>query len=270
MNTTNDISEQVGLHEGLDSEVIQRACHCTTAGCTCDSTQPVYALGELRPFFPSLDLQKEFAAAASSLNLKPDDYYGVFSYSYTDSSSGLSFRPYLYLAEKACWAYSINNVDTYLVVPRFQNELDALIDALNPSNSPQQSSLIGELGGLAPDGKCDDLRLPIVICNHVESNSTKDMAPISLQLNDGASNEHRAINFLVFNYAAILPKGLDLPKELLSLTYQPYQQTGRSLVELVLTYYEQGVEESYSCGIDVTDQYPFVDFPLRRYVPTNP
>jgi len=250
---------------------IQKRCTCGAVDCQCDRRSFVYVLGQLRPFFSTRDLQREFEAAADYLGLKSDDYFGVFTYTNTpDNNPDLTFRPFLYIAEKACWVFSINNIDTYFVIPRYENELNALINALQPEVSPQTLALIGTLGPLSPVDYCDGLQLPIVICNQFLSESTDLMSDMPLKSNDGTTSEHRAVNFLAFNYPTIVPDDLTLPKPLVSIHYQFYNQANdRILVEAILTYFDQGVEEFYSCGIDVTDQYPFIDFALRHYVPSN-
>lgn len=248
---------------------VQRACACGVTECQCGRHDFVYAVGVLRPFFSSLDLQKEFEAAASSLGLKSDDYYGVFSYTANDNPD-LTFRPFLYIAEKACWVFSINNIDTYLVVPRYDTELNELIDALQPENKQQVQALVGALGGKVPASYCSGLQLPLVICNRLLSEATDAMLEIPLKLNDGTAPEKRAVNFLAFNYTSIVSESLVLPKPLREIRYQFYgQNEGRTLVEIILGYMKDDIEIFYSCGIDVTDQYPFVDFPLRQYVPDN-
>ncbi|TBR41124.1 hypothetical protein CBF23_010940 [Marinomonas agarivorans] len=228
-------------------------------------------MGQLRPFFSTLDLQREFEAAAEYLGLKSDDYYGVFTYTDTpNSNNDLAFRPFLYIAEKACWVFSINNIDTYLVVPHYENELNEMINALQPEKKQQTVALIGWLESTAPENRCGGLQLPAVVCNQLLFEPTEALADIPLKLNDGTTKEQRAVNFLAFNYSSIVPDNLTLPKPLRAINYQFYDHdSGRARVEVILTYFNQGIETFYSCGIDVTDQYPFVDFTLRNYLPNN-
>ncbi|MCC2522296.1 hypothetical protein [Vibrio coralliilyticus] len=234
----------------------------------------VYALGSIRPYLSSRDLQKEFDAATKALGLADDDYYGVFSYSETTSNNqSITFRPYAYIAEKASWVFTINDVDTYMVVPKYTNELDALIAALNHSVVGDTVALIGTMvkntkneGKLKPSDS--DLQLPSVVCNHVITQSAKQTPPIVIKHNDGFSASRRALNYLVFNFNTLIKGKLDLSGQLIEIQYQPYtKDPNRLLIEMILTYKSQNLESFYSCGIDVTDEYPFVDFPLRNYVP---
>lgn len=229
----------------------------------------VYAIGVLRPFFASKDLQKEFDTAATALGLKSDDYYGVFSHTVTDkANSDFTYQPYYYLAEKACWIFSINNIDTYFMVPRFDTELNEMINALKNTGTSQVQAIIGTVGRQAPADYCAGLALSLVLCHHLVSEATTVMLDVPLKLNDGTASQKRAMNYVAFNYQSMVPDGLVLPKPLREISYQFYgEDTERTLVEIILGYIKDGIEIYYSCGVDVTDQYPFIDFPIRQYLP---
>lgn len=243
----------------------------------------VYAIGLLKPFFPSLDLQQQFLAAAGQIGAKPDDYYQVFNYQ-SNPENPNSYRPFLYIAEQVCWILSINNVDTYIAVPRAQLELNGFIDALKPptgatSSQPSLSLVIGTLGPLAPPHYCAGLRLPIVVCEQFnQPNATIEAAAKALNLkpNDGTSDVDRAVNFLALNYAQIIAKTAELAPSssdpLVSIGSQFITtDSGRTVVDVVLKYQNTSTaaQRFYACGIDITDQYPFVETPLRIYLPTD-
>lgn len=229
----------------------------------------VYAIGMLRPFLPTLDLQKEFEAAKQALKLNKDDYYAVFSHTQrVGDNEVMEIQPYLYIAERACWVFSINNVDTYVITPRYKNELDSLVAALNSHGSDKQV-LVGSLGAISDPTACGGLSLRTVACDNVLTvNGDRVSLPFDVQpkSNDGLSAANRAINYLLSTYT-------DFPKTepLKALYYQAYSNAvGRNLIEVIVSCVEQGVEVFYSCGVDVTDAYPFIDFPLRNYTPSNP
>lgn len=229
----------------------------------------VYALGSLRPYLSSRDLQKEFDAAAKTLGLADDDYYGVFSYSETTSNNqSLTFRPYAYIAEKASWVFTINDVDTYMIVPKFANELDALIAALNHKTVDDTVALIGTMGEGSLNESDSDLPLSSVVCNHVIVQPIGHKLPIIIKPNDGFSASRRALNYLVFNFNTLIKGKLDLSGQLIEINYKTYtKDPNRLLIEIILTYKSQNLESFYSCGLDITDESPFVDFPLRNFVP---
>ena len=229
----------------------------------------IYAIGFLRPYLATRDLQKEFEAAAKELQLPKDDFYGVFSHSSTQNPLDvLTFRPYLYIAEKVSWVFSINNVDTYILLPKYKNELDALIDALRQSPPYQKVAIIGALGASLVKGEANDLNLPTVVCNNIVSLPKEEIIPFTLKANDGLSAEHRAVNFVVVNFNALALNQSDFKGVLTDINYKPYSKEGaRVLIEIILTYENHELEVFYSCGIDVTDEYPFIDFPLRNFLP---
>ncbi|MFW7523452.1 hypothetical protein ACODM8_04830 [Vibrio ostreicida] len=226
----------------------------------------VYALGDIRPYLATRDLQKEFEAATKALGCADDDYYRVFSYQVArGNTEDLTFRPYAYIAEKADWVFTINEIDTYMIVPKYVNELDALIAALNKQTDASSVALVGTMGVQTTD---NDLRLPSVVCNHVLTQPVGDKTPITIKPNDGLSASRRALNYLVFNFNDLLKDKPNIEGQLIEINYQTYfKAQDRVLIEMILTYRNQSLEESYSCGIDVTDEYPFIDFPLRSYVP---
>ncbi|NAX22262.1 hypothetical protein [Vibrio sp. V39_P1S14PM300] len=229
----------------------------------------VYALGIIRPYLATRDLQKEFDAAANTLGLADDDYYGVFSYSEGASSNeSLMFKPYAYIAEKASWVFTINDVDTYMIVPKYENELDAIIEALNQQKYDKTVALIGSLQEAHTAAQQNDLLLPNVLCNHVITQPVGQKSPIVIKANDGLTASRRALNYVVYNFDSLITGKMDIAGLLIEINYQTYSKDlGRSLVEVILTYKNQNLETFYSCGIDVTDEYPFVDFPLRNFVP---
>jgi hypothetical protein len=228
----------------------------------------IYAIGSLRPYLATRDLQKEFEAAAVELQLPKDDFYGVFSHSSTANPLDvLTFRPYLYIAEKASWVFSINNVDTYILLPKYKNELDALIDALRQPPPYQKVAIIGTLGSSFAKNEVNALNLPTAVCNNIVCLPKEEAMPFMLKANDGLSAAHRAVNFVVVNFDALALSQSDVKGVLTDINFKHYSKEGRVLIEIILTYASQELEVFYSCGIDVTDEYPFIDFPLRNFLP---
>ncbi|NQY34406.1 MAG: hypothetical protein HRT37_05435 [Alteromonadaceae bacterium] len=271
MTTSTKISLS-NQHADQPHGITPQGCGCgSTGACGCSTLSFIYALGQFRLFFPSVDLQKEFIAATHALNVKQDDYYAVFTYSVNPGeNSSLSFRPFLYIAEQACWVFSVNSVDTYLMVPRSEIELNTFINALNLTSDSTDFALTGTMGPIAPPHYCGNLKLPIVIANQFEVLPDGGKKALMIKANDGAEDVDRAINFLMYNYVDMLSRQTFKSHPLRSMRYQFYKQTqGRTVVEIIFTYFNNGVESFYSCGVDVTDQYPFIDFPLRTYVPAN-
>ncbi len=65
----------------------------------------VYAFGNIKPTFPSLDVRKEFERLAKDAEtpVSPDDFHAVLEQN-------------LYIADYLCWVLEIGNVDTYVLI----------------------------------------------------------------------------------------------------------------------------------------------------------
>lgn len=284
--SSSTITDTDVLQSAKKPQNIQPAATTTASqpGCSpqFDSgSSPVYAIGSLQPFFSTLDLQAEYQAAASQLGVGQQDYYQVFSY-VLSAPNTLSTQPYRYIAEQVCWVLSINNIDTYFAVPQTPLELDAFINALKNQTTaslPDHSILLGTQGPPTAAEFCANLQLPIVICRQLYGPAVsieKALQKFSLKANNGITAADRAVNFLIINYA-----GISKPQPALNAansaplaaidTRLSDARPGRTIIEVILTYQDSssGLQSYYSCGIDVSDPYPFVDFPLGTYIPVN-
>lgn len=280
--------------------VSPQGCTCGGLGgiCSCgsiaaDSQSYIYAVGVIKPLFPSLDLQKEFDGAAKQLKVSERDYYSVFS------ADG---QPYMYIAEKMCWILTINNIDAYIVVPRSQLELNDIINALKPpANSVAEtlSVVLGLKGPVAPAEYCNGLQLPMVLCNQlyfftlddllgnltgddIDTEAIKDVInTLEFKPNDGAADADRAINYLAFRYPEIYRKTASLKKPASSSTDSRFLvdvttkssgvSSGRSIIDVIFKFQSNTTGEInfWYCSVDVTGQFPFLSSPLQTYVPIS-
>src|SRR3989440_824636 len=95
----------------------------------------IYALGRVRPRFPSLAVEKEFAQATGRAETT-----GL-----TDRQAlqaVLSQRSNRYLARQLCWVLEIEGLETYLLVPRDPADFDLLVEALRPTPSPMDVDVV--------------------------------------------------------------------------------------------------------------------------------
>jgi len=288
-------------HESTEAQVIPQACSCggLGGGCSCggmDNMPPsyIYAVGELKPVFPTLDLQKEFESAAKALQVSEKDYYGVFS------TEG---QPYMYIAEQTRWILSINNIDAYLIVPRSQLELNDIINALKPPSNTIEKSMtviIGQKGPMAPPDFCKGLQLPIVVCSQlyfftldqlmsglnsgdIDAEVISDVInSLEFKPNDGASAKDRAVNYLAFRYPEIYRKTASLKnppansgaesQSLVNITTKPSDiSTGRTIIDVIFKFQSNssGALSYWYCGVDTTGQFPFLSSPIQTYVPIS-
>jgi hypothetical protein len=249
----------------------------------------VYAIGRIQPRFPSLGVEKEFAQATGrSETAGLSDRQAVHAV-LTDPSNR-------YLARKLCWVLSVEGQDTYVLVPREPMDLDLLIEAVRPS--PHTSDIdvvIGVLGPLAPPDFCNGLVVPMVVLSQVYSfdsdalvaaipqpedipedqfrTAAEDLFQRVQQLADnaGATDEHRALNYLAVRYPAIYSLAADKFSQNSSLTAVDVTSSRlsglRNIVNVVFTFTERrtGVIDKCAVRVDTTEEFPFLVTKLQPH-----
>lgn len=249
----------------------------------------VYAIGRIEPRFPSLGLEKEFVQATGR--------------SYT---AGLTDRQathavlvdpeHRYLVRKLCWVFTIEGIETYLLVPRDATDLDMLLDAVRPTpSSADIDVVIGERRGLASPEMCNGLVVPVVLFDQIYSfGSATFLASVPrpdtveedvfrattselldrvsrLADNSGATDEHRALNYLAMRYPAIYARTTEQflhDSALTSVDVVPSAISGvRTLMNVVFTFTDRttGVREKFAARVDTTEEFPFLASPLEPY-----
>lgn len=249
----------------------------------------VYAIGQVEARFPNLAAEKEFAQATGRA-----DTAGK-----TDQQSFhavLSQRQNRYLVRQLCWVLTIQGMDTYLLVPRDSADLDLLVDAIRPTASPGDIDVvIGRRGPIAPPQMCNGLMVPIVAFDQIYSFGRDDLikaipcpekiAPeqfgpaaeelfdriMQLTDNAGATDEHRALNYLAMRYPAIYAKaaeefgrdfslnGVEVRPSILSST--------RNIVDVIFSYTNRNTDytEKFFVRCDMTEEFPFLVTRLSPY-----
>lgn len=182
---------------------------------------PPPAPPRIEPRFASLGIEKELAQATGRA-----------------ATTGLTDREVIhailadpanrYLARKLCWVLTIEGQDTYLLIARDPTDLDMLIDAIRPAPSSEDIDVvIGALGPLASPELCNGLVVPMVAFTQIYSFDTDSFVAAipkpdglaakafktaaaelfgriqQLADNAGATDEHRALNYLAVRYPAI-------------------------------------------------------------------
>jgi hypothetical protein len=261
-------------------------------GETLASTSYVYALGRIEPRFPSLAIEKEFAQATGRAETA-----GL-----TDRQalrSVLAERANRYLTRQMCWVLTIEGLETYLLVPRDPVDIDLLLDALRPTPSPMDLDVvIGVFGPLVPPEMCNGLMVPLVAFDQIYSfdrqalieaiprpdtvaekeeaqfrTAAGELFDRIMQLADnaGATDEHRALNYLAVRYPAIYAQATEEYARNASLTsveVRPSRLRGvRNIVDVIFSYTnrETGVTESYFVRVDVSEEFPFLVSRVSRY-----
>jgi len=276
------------------SSIAPQACPtCGTAPIVNDARSAtlifVYAIGRIEPRFPRPSVEKEFAQATGKAETA-----GL-----TDRQTVqkvLSQRQNRYLARQLCWVMSIEGLETYILVPRDPADLDLLVEALRATPSPMDlDCVIGVRGPIAPPEMCNGLMVPMVVFDQIysfdrdalikaipkpEKTSAKEFAPAAEELfdrimqmtdNAGATDEHRALNYLAVRYQAIYANAADAfarNASLSSVDVQPSPLSGtRNVVDVIFTYTNRNtdVDERFFVRVDVTEEFPFMVTKLSPY-----
>ena len=249
----------------------------------------VFALGGVAPRFPSLGVEKEFAQA-----LGRGETGGL-----TDRQALrriLSDRSNRYLARQLCWVFEIEGIETYILAPRDPADFDLLVEAVRAD--PDRHDLdvvIGVMGPVAPPEVCNGLMVPLVAFDQLysfdrasllESIPRPDNANeeqfratsgelldrvMQIADNAGATDDHRALNYLVVRYGAAYAQTADMHERNFSLTgvdVRPSRLSGtRRIRDVVLSYNNRqtDVVEKYFCRVDVTEEFLYLVTPLSPF-----
>jgi hypothetical protein len=262
---------------------------CPTCG-TSGASMPVsyvYSLGTIEPRFPRLSVEKEFAQAT-----------GRAETVYLTDRQALQqvLQQNRYLVRQVCWVMTVGGLETYILAPRDPTDANLLVETLRPSPRPGDVDLVvGVRGPLAPPEMCNGLVVPIVAFDQIYSFDRDsliasiprpDTVPaerfgeaagevfdriIQLTDNAGASDEHRALNYLVVRYPAIYAAVADAHGRNLSLTavdVRPSPLSGvRNIVDVIFSFTNRttDVVEKQFLRVDVTEEFPFLVTKLSPY-----
>jgi hypothetical protein len=252
--------------------------------------QYIYAIGRIEPRAPTVAVERELVQVTGQAETA-----GL-----TDRQAlhdVLSKRENRYLARQLCFVLMIGGLETYILGPRDPSDFDQLIDAVRPAPGPLDMDLvIGMRGPIAPPELCNGLTIPIVGFDQIYSfdrdslvksiprpsgMTAKQFEPAATEVldrimqvadNAGASDEHRALNYLAVRYPEIYSRAVDAFGRDFALTgvgVVASPITGlRNLVDVVLTFRTRTSDfvERYFVRVDVTEEFPFLVTPLTPYV----
>ena len=249
----------------------------------------VYAIGRVEARFPNLSVEKEFAQATGRT-----DTAGK-----TDQQTlhaVLSKRENRYLLRQLCWVLSIQGLETYLLAPRDPADVDLLVEAIRPAPKPNDIDVvIGLRGPIAPPTMCNGLMIPIVAFDQIysfdrdalikaipkpEKTTAAQFGPAAEELfdrimqmadNAGATDEHRALNYLVMRYPAIYAKaaeefGRDFSLTGVEVRAAPLSST-RNIVDVIFSYTNRNTDftEKFFVRVDMTEEFPFLVAKMSPY-----
>jgi hypothetical protein len=292
---TKDVPVTVPSSESRTGKILsQQAGGCPTCGSVVGSNGAgtvtfIYALGRVEPRFPRLAVEKEFAQATGR-----EKTTGL-----TDRQtlhSVLSQRQSRYLVRQMCWVFTVEGLETYILVPRDSADLDLLVEAVRPTPSPMDIDIvIGIRGPIAPPEMCNGLMVPIVMFNQIYSFdhdslvksipkpkeiAAKEFTPAAEELfmrimqmadNAGATDDHRALNYLAVRYPSIYATAAEAFGRNSSLTgveVRPSPLSGtRKIVEAIFSFTNRqtDVTEKFFVRVDVTEEFPFLVTKMSPY-----
>jgi hypothetical protein len=252
-------------------------------------TSWVYALGHIEARFSSIALEKEFAQVTGR-----------------DKTAGLTDRQAFhailskpenrYLVRQLCWVMTVEGLETYLLRPRDPADYNLLIGTVRPNPSPLDLDVvIGVKGPIAPPEMCNGLMIPLVAFDQIysfdretliksipkpEKTPAKEFAPAAEELfdrimhmtdNAGATDEHRALNYLAVRYPAIYARSAENLAQNSSLTAVDVQTSTlsgvRKVLDVIFSYTNRNtdvVDKSF-VRVDVTEEFPFLVTKMSPY-----
>ncbi|UCC78248.1 MAG: hypothetical protein JSW64_08130 [Candidatus Zixiibacteriota bacterium] len=240
----------------------------------------IYSLGTIETRFPTMSVEKEFAQAikeGKTANLTDTDVlYSIL-------------KENRYLAREVCWVLTIENIETYILVPKDPQGIDQLIDAVRPREKGVDCDVvIGEKGPIAPMEMCNGLQVPIVVFDRIYSFEVPELIKaipkpkgkeekafhtaaeelfyriMQMADNAGAMDEHRALNYLAVRYPSIYELTAEMFEKdftLAAVEVIPSRLSGlRKLVDVVLSYVNRKTDviEKYYVRVDVMEKWPFL------------
>lgn len=295
----NNVPTVSAYPDALTNSSITPQAGCATCGGTGEATDPrpngagmtsyVYAIGRIEARFPNLAAEKEFAQATGRTDTAGKTDQQTFH-------AVLSKRENRYLLRQLCWVLSIQGLETYLLAPRDPGDIDLLVEAIRPTPSPIDIDVvIGMRGPIAPPEMCNGLMVPIVAFDQIysfdrdalikaipkpEKTTAAQFGPAAEELfnrimqltdNAGATDEHRALNYLAMRYPAIYAKaaeefGRDCSLTGVEVRPSPLIST-RNIVDVIFSYTNRNTDftEKFFVRVDVTEEFPFLVTKMSPY-----
>jgi PatG C-terminal len=279
-----------------DTGTEQTASATNVSGCTsCGNPAPptwasyIYALGNIEPRFPSAAIEKEFSQIVGRIESEGLTDRQAFH-------SVLSKRENRYLARNLCWTFTIQGLDTYVLVPRDPVDFDVLMSSVRPTpKSTDIDLVIGVRGGTAPLEMCNGAVLPLVrfdqlysfdVDSFVKSIPNSKEAPakatnsateevllrvLNMTENAGAADGHRALNYLAVRCPAIYTKTAEQFSKNCALSSVDVTASplggNRKIVNVIFSYVNRAtdVTEKFFARVDVTEEFPFLMTKMSPY-----
>jgi cyclic patellamide precursor peptide PatG len=289
--TIRDIAVITPAQGDITGTPLASAAPCPTCAGAAGSmpVSYVYTIGRIEARFPRLSVEKEFAQATGRAETAGQTdqqmFYNVFSQPANR-----------YLARQMCWVLTIQGLETYLLQLRDPVDLDRLVEAIRPQPSPMDLDVvIGLRGPIAPPEFCNGLMVPIVVFDQLYSfdrnallsaiprpdtiaeeqfaAAASEVLDRILQMTDnaGATDEHRALNYLAMRYPYIYAKTAEEFARDFSLSQVGVRpsplSSARNIVDVIFSYTNRNTDftEKFFVRCDITEKFPFMVRKLSPY-----
>jgi hypothetical protein len=252
----------------------------------------VYALGQIEPRFPTLGLEKEVAQAMGRAG--DDDVSNRQAFLRT-----IADDQHRYLARNMCWLFLVEGLETYVIVPRDPLDYRLMIESVR--EHPRRDDvdvIVGTRGPIAPPHLCNGLAVPVVYVDQVYSFDREtlvreipvpDAVPakdrkrfqdtagsffdrvMRMTDNAGATDEHRALNYLAVRYPriyAVVAEEEDRNASLAGVEVRRSSLSGvRRIVDVIFAFRHRqtDVTSKHFARVDVTEEFIFLVTPLSPY-----
>jgi hypothetical protein len=280
---------------------MDKSCACGKEGCpSCSNSEGskmfpssyVYAIGKVVHRFPNRSLERELAQV---IGRKPERE--TKDLTRPEVAHKVLIDPdNRYIARQICYVLNIEGLETYILVPSNPLDIDRLAQAIRPAPAPGDIDvIIGRRGPIASPQMCNGLMVPIVTVDHIYSfdrDTLIESIPkrkgeseeqfkktanaifdhiIQIADNTGATDDHRALNYLAVRYDEIYHRTQLLQGENYSFTaieVRPSRLSGtRKIVDVIFSYENRANRaiQKWFVRVDVTEEFPFLFSPLQEY-----
>lgn len=259
----------------------QSAAPITTSPC-------IYVIGHIEPRYPSLGVEKETRQAAARGGAAKETDREIMAKALRDPNNK-------YLVRQLCWVLLVQGIEQYILVPR-DGDYQPLVDAYRAEPDPGDLELvIGIRGPIAPPTMCNGLLVPILIFDRIYAFDRKsllesipkpkdgdpkhfsaaagEMLDRILEQSDnaGATDAHRALNYLAVRYPRIYELAAEQfakSASFTSINVLPSPLSGpRKVVEVVFAFTDRATDvvSKYFVRVDVTECFPFLVSKMAPY-----
>ena len=295
-----DYSKREDHEVSPQNTIMNKSCGCKKEGCSCSSEKSqiiptpsyVYAVGKVVHRFPNKSLELELAQVIGRTyqeETKGRTREEVIHKALTDPTNR-------YIARQICYVMNIEGLETYILVPTDPTDIDRLVGALRPSPTGADIDvIIGRKGPIAPAEMCNGLVIPIVMVDQIysfERDTLMKAIPkrkgesgdqlektgetlfnnvMQISDNAGATDEHRALNYLVVRYDEIYHTTQLMQDENYSFSgidVRPSRLSGtRKILDVIFTYENRTnrATQKWFVRVDLTEEFPFLVSPIQEY-----